>query len=338
MDFKSIVYYLDAKGLSAVQIHKELKETFPKDAPGYSTVTKYLREQSFTYAQDAGTENLKKAQHEIIIDAILKALDKQPFASVRELAKLISIPKTVIHDYLVHVMGYQNKHLRWVPHELTSAMKNNRVELAAVLHHKLTKNLNKSRHMVVTLDESWFYLEYLHSAIWVQENQTPPSRARRMISSKKAMLTIVWTKKEIFFVDLLPKGTKFCSNYYLHNILEPLVDIINPPEKRSKTIIHFHQDNARPHTANCIKEFCSENNIKVLPQPPYSPDITPSDFFLFGYIKDKLKGEFFDDENELLHKVEEICNEISPTKLKQVFNTWCTRLEWVANNGGEYCP
>jgi hypothetical protein len=31
----------------------------------------------------------------------------------------------------------------------------------------------------------------------------------------------------------------------------------------------------------------------VLPHPPYSPDLTPSDFHLFGPMKDGLRGQHF---------------------------------------------
>ena len=35
------------------------------------------------------------------------------------------------------------------------------------------------------------------------------------------------------------------------------------------------------------------------PHPPYSPDLAPSDFFLFGYVKEKLGGQSFKTREEL---------------------------------------
>ena len=52
-------------------------------------------------------------------------------------------------------------------------------------------------------------------------------------------------------------------------------------------MIH-HFDNARPHTANQVKNYFDENGFERAPQPPYSPDIASSDFYLFGYIKKEL--------------------------------------------------
>jgi len=40
----------------------------------------------------------------------------------------------------------------------------------------------------------------------------------------------------------------------------------------------------------------TDNNMTVVPHPPYSPDIAPSDFFLFSKLKMKLKGRRFQTE------------------------------------------
>ena len=44
MDQRSIVLFLDRKGLKATDIHNELVAVLDSDAVSYSTVTRYLRE------------------------------------------------------------------------------------------------------------------------------------------------------------------------------------------------------------------------------------------------------------------------------------------------------
>ena len=41
------------------------------------------------------------------------------------------------------------------------------------------------------------------------------------------------------------------------------------------------QDNARPHVAAPVKTYLETLKWEVLPHPPYSPDIAPSDYHLF---------------------------------------------------------
>jgi hypothetical protein len=47
-----------------------------------------------------------------------------------------------------------------------------------------------------------------------------------------------------------------------------------------------------------------------IPYTPYSPDLTPSDFYLFGYVKRCLAGFSFDDTDQLLAAVEGVLESI----------------------------
>jgi hypothetical protein len=46
--------------------------------------------------------------------------------------------------------------------------------------------------------------------------------------------------------------------------------------------------------------------MKSAPHPPYSPDLVPSDFYLFGYVKRCLTGVSFEDADQLLAAVEDV--------------------------------
>jgi len=56
----------------------------------------------------------------------------------------------------------------------------------------------------------------------------------------------------------------------------------------------LHHDNAPAHRAVTTNEFLVKHNIPLLPQPPYSPDLAPCDFFLFPQLKKTMKGRQFD--------------------------------------------
>jgi len=56
----------------------------------------------------------------------------------------------------------------------------------------------------------------------------------------------------------------------------------------------------RSSPKNKIKEeFLATKQITVLEHPAYSPDLTPSDFFLFPKIKEILKRRHFDDNDDI---------------------------------------
>jgi len=55
----------------------------------------------------------------------------------------------------------------------------------------------------------------------------------------------------------------------------------------------LHHDNARSHTSLVVQQFLAEKSILVITQQPYSPDLAPSDFWLFPTLKMGLKGTRF---------------------------------------------
>jgi hypothetical protein len=50
--------------------------------------------------------------------------------------------------------------------------------------------------------------------------------------------------------------------------------------------------------------------MKQAPDPPYSPDLAPSDFFLFGYVKGKLMKYRAETPSELFVHIRFILAEI----------------------------
>ena len=48
-----------------------------------------------------------------------------------------------------------------------------------------------------------------------------------------------------------------------------------------------------------IHEFLTKHEATIVPQPPYSPDLAPADFFLFPKLKSTLKGHRFQTVEEI---------------------------------------
>jgi histone-lysine N-methyltransferase SETMAR len=86
-------------------------------------------------------------------------------------------------------------------------------------------------------------------------------------------------------------GAKWlCEFAILH--LEASVKTHRPNEGLKR--LAFHEDNAPSPTATMTIATLSELGMNQMPRPPYSPDIAPSDFFLFGYLKDRLQECSYD--------------------------------------------
>lgn len=326
MDQKSIVSYLSLKGMTAVQIHADLVATLKGEAVSYGSVTRYLRSKSFIDVKNLMQNGPPDQGLSEIDEAILAALEEQPFASVRQLSRATHLASSTVYSHLTQKLGYTVRHLRWVPHILSEADKIVRAQLSCQLMELLEAQRRRSWHDIVTLDESWFYFTTDYERIWLPQDTSPPERERLTIQSKKMMVTIVWNPAGFCRIAALPKGSKFNTDYYISEILTPLAAWRAGQVGATDRKLIVHSDNARPHMAKKVNEFFANNGMTRAPHPPYSPDLAPCDFFLFGYIKERLKGRSFNDADQLLMAINGVCESIEKATLEKVFYEWRERL------------
>ena len=65
--------------------------------------------------------------------------------------------------------------------------------------------------------------------------------------------------------------------------------------------------------------------FKRAPHPSYSPDLVPSEFFLFGYHKEKLNGHLFETREQLYEAIRTFID----TQLDEMF----LKNGWFVTNG-----
>jgi hypothetical protein len=71
--------------------------------------------------------------------------------------------------------------------------------------------------------------------------------------------------------------------------LEEAIQQTRPGRRHGVILQH---DNASPHTANMTKAVMQELDWEILPHPPYSPNLTPSNYHLFRSLSNNLPGDF----------------------------------------------
>jgi transposase len=90
-------------------------------------------------------------------------------------------------------------------------------------------------------------------------------------------------------------------------VLSPLAEKIQPNSKQTrKPLTLIRIDNARVHTARETQEKVDVPRFKRTPQPSYSPDIAPSDFCLFGWLKTQFERREYNGEDKLYEVMDEI--------------------------------
>ena len=81
--------------------------------------------------------------------------------------------------------------------------------------------------------------------------------------------------------------------------------------KLSKGIL-LQQDNGRVHTCKIAMDAVERNGYELITHPACSPDLAPSDYFLFPNLKKDIRGRHFRSNEEVVAAVEEWVRDKDP--------------------------
>uniref|UniRef100_A0A1B6I2H1 Mos1 transposase HTH domain-containing protein n=1 Tax=Homalodisca liturata TaxID=320908 RepID=A0A1B6I2H1_9HEMI len=91
-----------------------------------------------------------------------------------------------------------------------------------------------------------------------------------------------------------------------------------------------------PANKSLVTSYLTRIGVEVLPQPPYSLDMSPPDFFLFPKVKRCLKGHRFDDIPNIQRAVTKALTGITPTDYSGTYKAWKTRWQRCVDAQGWY--
>ena len=74
--------------------------------------------------------------------------------------------------------------------------------------------------------------------------------------------------------------------------------------KTPQWVLLLH-DNAPAHRAQQAVQTAEQCGFEILQHPAYSPDLAPSNFFLFPNVKKSFKGRRFHDNEDAIEAVED---------------------------------
>ena len=139
---------------------------------------------------------------------------------------------------------------------------------------------------------------------WVGPGSPRPKKFKTQPSAGKVMAIVFWDAKGVIILDFLPKRSTITGVYYA-NLLDQLRTAIREKRrgKLSKGVL-LQQDHARVHTCKVAMDAVERNGHELIPHPAYSPDLAPSDFFLFPNLKTDIRGLHFRSDEEVVTAVE----------------------------------
>jgi hypothetical protein len=95
--------------------------------------------------------------------------------------------------------------------------------------------------------------------------------------------------KRCSYKKFVPQVRRVNKQYY-REVLERLKKGVHLVRPEIAGTWMLHHKNVPCYTAISVNEFLARKGISVVPQPPYSPDLSPCDFLLFQKLKFHRKG------------------------------------------------
>jgi hypothetical protein len=209
-----------------------------------------------------------------------------------------------------------------------------RVLVATQMLQILQKDEKNGFEHILTLDETWLPFFIAADSAWTVAGAPAPTKVKLEDRKDKMMLTVGWGVEGFILVKGVERGRTVTAEYFQQEVLLPLWNKFYSRRDASQYWIHF--DNASPHCAESTRELLKRMGINVMPQPAYSPDLSPCDFYLFGRVKGEMKGRKHNSPEEAQADFERILNSIGIQERIDVMEDWMARLKKVIATGGEY--
>jgi hypothetical protein len=154
---------------------------------------------------------------------------------------------------------------------------------------------------------------------------------------KETMITIFFTATRLILLNSLPQGPSFTPDYLTSEIAPAFTkEKLRFRRHHSGVAFSTHMDNSRCHNGRMATAEFNRRRLGRTKHPPYSPDLSPCDFWLFGFLKEKLKDRQLRGVQSLRQAITDLWDEPTFEDIQAVFLEWMNRLSRIIENKGEY--
>lgn len=309
-EYRAVIKYLHLKGMTPSEIHEDMVRTLTDNAPSYATVKRWVNE--FKRGRESVEDDPRPGRPPTAttkdnLDLALGMIMEDRRISCRQIAERLGISIERADNIVTKELGFSKVSARWVPRLLTPEQKRTRCTLSTSNLELFEADEENFLARFITMDESWVH-HYQpetkeQSKQWKHTSSPTPKKARVIPSAGKVMASVFWDSQGVLLIDYLEKGHTVTGLYY-SQLLKRLREAIK--EKRPGMLtrgVLFHHDNAPAHTSVLAMATIRDCGYELVPHPPYSPDLAPSDFHLFPKMKKALAGRHFASDNDVIDAV-----------------------------------
>ena len=165
---------------------------------------------------------------------------------------------------------------------LTDDQKRSRLIISRYLLSRYEDDPGDFIDRVVTQDETWVHHfdpeSKMQSMQWKHPVSPPPKKFKRVSSAGKVIAPIICNSQGVIVIDYLEQGRSINGAYYAAEMRRLRQEIARKRRGKLTRCVLLLQNNVPAHSSQVAMTAATECGFKVIPRPPYSPDMAPSDF------------------------------------------------------------
>jgi len=244
------------------------------------------------------------------IAAVETIVKENRHVTVNKIAAHLDMCHGSAHRIAHNVLQFHKVSASWVRRQRTAELNERRFDACRELLERFEAEGDGFLGRIVTGDETWVHYHQSEtkkaSKEWRHTSSPEPKKFHTQPSAGKIMLTLFWDERGVILEHYVPRGyTVTCAMYadFLKNHLRPAIK----SKRRGllSTGVLLQHDNAGPHTAHSTVATIQDLSFECLPHPPYSLDLVPTDFHVFGPLKEAMGGKSFRSDEEVQQAVHE---------------------------------
>lgn len=252
-----------------------------------------------------------------------------------------SLVKKILHKSKFH--PYKMKIL----HQLTDNDPDKRTDFCEMMSERVTHNPDYVKHICFS-DESTFFVNgnvnTQNCRYWSDEN---PHFFREGHTQYPEKLNVWAGILGDHIIGPIFLEENLTGPIYLDMLQNRIVPMIIETVRRNPNEFHrnvtFQQDGAPPHYYADVRHYLNATypgqwigRRGSTEWPARSPDLTPLDFFLWGYLKSKVYKTLPESLNDLRQRIIDGCNRITPAILANVRKEFEDRLFYCLEVNGHH--
>jgi len=291
--FRAYIQVRCKNGFCAKDIYHELCDAYGKSEVSYATITMWMKKfksGKTTIEDEPRPGRPRSVVTDKNIEKVREIIKQDARYTVHDIVQMRGISSGSVHFILRKCLKVRRITARWIPHLLTEKEKQQRVSIAKKLLKMYPSYNSRTFADFCTGDETWVHFfeprRKINNKIWTGKQARIPCIARRLQSVKKFMYAIFYSPQGVVASVPINQGNTVTGRYYKSKILSKVEKYYKKrrPASGIRHICLLH-DNAPPHKAQVVTKFLDERKVKVIPLPPYSPDLSSCDFFLFPKLQ-----------------------------------------------------